>query len=479
MKELIERALRVAKENGATYADVRVVSTVDQQIKVKKGELVGLTDEESKGFGVRVIADGAWGFSSSYQLTPDQVERVAKEAVAIAKASAKVAHDPVRLAKVDIHVDDVQSGIVDDSRNVPFKKRIAHALEADASMDMQGIVSHSVNLYNRFQEKFFASSEGAFIRQEDVKSGCGMMSFASDGKTYARRSYPAGQFGDYSREGWSFIERQKLVENGPRTSKEALEILKAKPCPKGRKDIIINGSHMALQVHESLGHPVELDRVLGTEAAYAGKSFMTPDLLNNLQYGSKIVNITADATIPHAFGGLAYDDEGVKARRVYLVKDGLFVGYLNSREDSAMLGLEPMGAMRASGWDRMPIVRMVSVNLEPGDQTFDQLVAGIEDGIYFADTLSWSIDDRRWNFQFSTEVGWEIKNGKLGDMVRQPSYQGITPEFWNSCDGIGNKDTWRVWGVPNCGKGEPMQIMHVSHGAPPTRFRNVEVGVGA
>ncbi|NTU61491.1 MAG: TldD/PmbA family protein, partial [Caldiserica bacterium] len=278
MKQLIERALRVAKENGATYADVRTVSTIDQQIKVKKGELVGLTDEESKGFGVRVVADGAWGFSSSYQLTADQVERVAKEAVAIAKASAKVAHDPVRLAKIDIHVDDVPSGIADDSRNVPFKKRIAHALEADASMEMQGIVSHSVNFYNRFQEKFFASSEGAFIRQEDVKTGCGMMSFASDGKTYARRSYPAGQFGDYSRDGWSFIERQKLVENGPRTSREALEILKAKPCPKGRKDIIINGSHMALQVHESLGHPVELDRVLGTEAAYAGKSFMTPDL---------------------------------------------------------------------------------------------------------------------------------------------------------------------------------------------------------
>jgi TldD protein len=236
---------------------------------------------------------------------------------------------------------------------------------------------------------------------------------------------------------------------------------------------------MALQVHESLGHPVELDRVLGTEAAYAGKSFMTPDLLNNLQYGSKIVNITADATIPHAFGGIAYDDEGVKAKRVYMIKDGLFVGYLNSREDSAQLGLEPMGAMRASGWDRVPIVRMVSVNLEPGDLTFDQLIGGIEDGIYLADTLSWSIDDRRWNFQFSTEIGWEIKNGKLGEMIRQPSYQGITPEFWNSCDGIGNKDTWRVWGVPNCGKGEPMQMMHVSHGTSPTRFRNVVVGVGA
>lgn len=479
MKHLVERALKKAQQEGASYADVRIIGSENESISVRNGSLDVLQSDSGKGFGVRVIADGAWGFSSSSVLTEDEIDKIASEAVAIAKTSAKVAHEPVKLANINVHQDQVPHGISDDPRNVPLSDRIKYLIECDKSMEMQGIAAHFANTSVMYEDKWFGSTEGAMIRQERIETGAGLTCFATDGKNLCKRSYPQAFGGDFARAGWSFVEKMNLQENGKRIARQCVNMLNAKPCPKGRKDIVIDGSQMALQVHESLGHPTELDRVFGTEAGYAGRSFMKPHLLGNLQYGSKIVNITADSTIPHALGGFAYDDEGIKAQRVHLIKDGLFVGYLDSREDAAKLGTNPMGAMRASSWSRIPIVRMVSVNLEPGDMTFDQLIGGVNDGIYLETTLSWSIDDHRVNFQFSTEIGWEIVNGKLGEMIRTPSYSGITTEFWNSCDGIGNKDLWHVWGVPNCGKGEPTQIMHVSHGTAPTRFRNVVVGVGS
>jgi len=479
LKDHIERALKSATLEGASYVDIRIIDNMSERIQAKDKAITSLSSSRSQGFGVRVIADGAWGFSSSSVVTADEIEKVAKEAVSIAKASAKTIKEPIKLAKIEVFKDDVPSGVIDDPRNIPLSERVKLALDADKSMDISGIASHEVGIFNTFEEKFFGSTEGAMIRQERIESGAGMEAFAADDKAFAKRSYPQSFGGDFACDGWNFVIKMDLPGNGERIAKQALELLKAKPCPKSRKDIVIDGSQMALQVHESLGHPAELDRVFGTEAAYAGRSFIKPDMRSCFKYGSPIVNITADATIPHAFGGLKYDDEGVKAKRVYLVKNGIFCDYLDSREDAARLGVEPMGAMRASGWNRIPIVRMVSVNLEPGDLTFGQLISGIDDGIYFETTLSWSIDDHRLNFQFSTEIGWEIKNGKLGEMIRTPSYQGITPEFWGSCDGIGNRDLWHVWGVPNCGKGEPMQTMHVSHGTAPTRFRNIQVGVGS
>lgn len=479
MKKKLERALQAAKSAGATYADVRILKRQDERIAAKDCVLDNLSYNTDAGFGIRVVADGAWGFSSSSIISDSEIDKVAQEAVAIAKASALVAHNPVKLADIEVHKDDVSAGIADDPRNIPIADRIKFALEVDKTMAKQGIVSHSTNVFNRWEEKFFASSEGAEIRQEDVKVGAGITAFASNGKGFAKRSYPASFGGVYSREGWSYVEKYKLAENGSRIADEAIQILSAKPCPKGKKDIVIEGSQLALQIHESIGHPVELDRVFGTEAAFAGKSFVKPEMMDNFRYGSDIVNITADATIPHAFGGFAYDDEGIKAKRVHIIKDGIFKGFLDSREDAAMLGTVPMGAGRASSWNRIPIVRMVSVNLEPGDKNFEELIAGIDDGLYISTVLSWSIDDLRLNFQFTTELGWEIKNGKLGEMVQRPTYTGISYEFWRNCDAIGNKDLWTVWGVPNCGKGEPMQLMHVSHGTSPARFRQVEVGVGS
>jgi TldD protein len=248
--------------------------------------------------------------------------------------------------------------------------------------------------------------------------------------------------------------------------------------------MILDGPQLALQVHESCGHPIELDRVFGTEAAFAGTSFLTPEKFRTLRYGSDIVNLTADAVTPTGLGTFGYDDEGVPAQMTDIVKNGLFVGYLTSRETAQQLrALHPdapqrsNGAMRADGWNRIPIIRMTNISLQPGDWTLDDLIADTDEGIYMITNKSWSIDDKRLNFQFGTELAYEIKNGKLGQMYKNATYTGITPQFWANCDAICDADHWVVWGTPNCGKGQPGQIAHTGHGAAPARFRNVQVGL--
>jgi TldD protein len=243
--------------------------------------------------------------------------------------------------------------------------------------------------------------------------------------------------------------------------------------------LVIDSSQMALQVHESCGHPIELDRVLGMEASFAGTSFLTVDKLDRLQYGSEQVNIDADATAPGGLGTFGYDDEGVPAQNVPIVEAGRFVGYLTSRETAPIIGRRSTGASRAAGWNVIPLIRMTNINLRPGAAgTLDDLIADTSDGLFVSTNRSWSIDDRRLNFQFGTQVGWRIRKGRLAEMVKNPTYTGITPQFWGSCDAICDAGEWRLWGVPNCGKGEPMQTHRVGHGSAPARFRKVRVGVG-
>ncbi|NCQ53499.1 MAG: peptidase C69 [Caldisericum sp. CG2_30_36_11] len=467
----------VAKKFGVSYADVRVIDRTEEEISTKNGSVDGIKSSSSKGFGIRVIADGAWGFSSSFVLTDEEISRVAEEAVDIAKASAKTKIEDVTLSKIEIYQDRVEEQVKIDPFSVPITKKISILLDADKLMNLQGIILRRGGMYFSKEWKTFASSEGAYLELERVISNAGISAIATDGKDVQTRSYPSSFGGDYQRKGFEFIEEVKLLENAWRIANEAIQLLSAKPCPSGKMDIILESSQLALQIHESCGHPTELDRVLGEEASFAGTSFLTPDKLGKFKYGSDIVNIVADATAPFAIGGFAYDDEGIKAKKIYLVKNGEFVGYLNSRETSKKLRLEPMGAMRAESWNRAPIIRMTSINLEPGDKAFEELVSGIDNGVLMATNKSWSIDQKRLNFQFGTEIGWEIRNGKLQDMVKNPTYSGITYEFWRNCDGIGNKDYYHIWGLPNCGKGEPMQVMQVSHGASYGRFRNVQVGV--
>jgi TldD protein len=477
MQRIIEEALMAAKKFGASYADVRVIDRAEEEISTKNGSVDGIKSSSSKGFGIRVIADGAWGFSSSFVLTDEEILRVAEEAVDIAKASAKAKIEDVTLSKIEIYQDRVEEQVKIDPFSVPITKKISILLNADKLMNLQGIILRRGGMYFSKEWKTFASSEGAYLELERVISNAGISAIATDGKDVQTRSYPSSFGGDYQRQGFEFNEEVKLLENAWRIANEAIQLLSAKPCPSGKMDIILESSQLALQIHESCGHPTELDRVLGEEASFAGTSFLTPDKLGKFKYGSDIVNIVADATAPFAIGGFAYDDEGIKAKKIYLVKNGEFVGYLNSRETSKKLRLEPMGAMRAESWNRAPIIRMTSINLEPGDKPFEELVSGIDNGVLMATNKSWSIDQKRLNFQFGTEIGWEIRNGKLQDMVKNPTYSGITYEFWRNCDGIGNNDYYHIWGLPNCGKGEPMQVMQVSHGASYGRFRNVQVGV--
>jgi TldD protein len=326
--------------------------------------------------------------------------------------------------------------------------------------------------------KRFANSEGAFTHQTIIESGGGIGSTSVAQGDVQVRSYPNSFRGQFSTGGWEIVRNLDLPGNAKRVAEESLALLSADPCPADlTTNLILGGSQLALQIHESCGHPTELDRVYGTEAAYAGTSFLTTEKLGTFQYGSEVVNLTQDSIRPHGLGTFGWDDEGVPAQSTPLVKDGIFVGYLMSRETASKLGRESNGCMRASGWNRIPLVRMTNVSLEPGTWDFDDLIADTKEGIYMETNRSWSIDDKRYNFQFGTEVGYEIKNGKLGRLLKNCTYTGITPVFWNDCDAVCRSEHWRMWGTPNCGKGQPSQVAHTGHGAAPARFRNVRVGV--
>jgi TldD protein len=478
MRDLVMRALDTARQQGAAYADVRVVRLVSESITVRNENVEGLTADETLGFGVRVIVDGYWGFASSYNLTLEEADRVAAQAVRIARASAQVRGLKTNIGPPEVHHDSYHTSFQKDPFAVPLDDKIALLLHAnEAMMKVQGVVMAESNVYCQREEKTFGSSEGSFIEQVLVETGCGIEATAVDEGEVQRRSYPNSVGRHQGTEGWEFVERYDLPGNAGRVAEEAATLLRAKPCPAGVTTVILDGSQVALQIHESCGHAIELDRVLGTEAAFAGTSFLTTDKLNNFRYGSDAVNITADATIPGGLGSFGYDDEGVPAQATPAVRNGLFVGYLTSRETATALGQRSNGAMRASGWNRIPLIRMTNVNLDPGTWTLEDLIADTKEGLYMETNRSWSIDDRRLNFQFGTEIAREIKNGKLGDLVKNATYTGMTPRFWGSCDAVCNRDYWVIWGTPNCGKGQPEQVAHTGHGAAAARFRNVQVGV--
>ena len=474
----IQLLLEKARDLGCEYADFRYEETERQSISVKNEQVEALTNGFDKGFGIRVLKNGYFGFSSSATSDEKEAINVLMETIRIAEASSIISADPIQLAPLEAHRDSVPSEAKKNTLQLPLSEKIEFLKAASASMNQSPECRiRKASLNARYQVKQFCSTEGSLIEQERVVTGAGIHVLAFGNGDMQIRSYPNSFGGDYSTFGYEFVEAMKLLENGPIIAEEARELCYAPVCEAGEKDIILDGNQLALQVHESIGHPTELDRVFGYEAAYAGTSFLTPDKLHHYQVGSPLVNIVADATIPGSLGGFAYDDEGVPGQRVYLVKAGQFTGYLNSRETCWRIHEKPMGAMRADRFSKIPIIRMTSINLEPGDQTIQELISGIDDGLWLSGIKSWSIDDRRLNFQFCTEIAREIKMGKLGRIIKNPSYIGETPSFWKSCDGIANRDFWHVWGVPNCGKGQPTQIMTVSHGTSPARFRKIKVGV--
>jgi len=478
MKEFTARALDRARDLGASYADIRVVETQRESITVRNGKVEALTLGEEQGFGVRVLAGGAWGFASSSILNNDELDRVVKQAVEIARSSARARPTPTNLGAPMSFVDTYRTPIEIGPFTVPVEEKLALLSSANDNLrKVQGIVVAATEMDAIRNNKVFASTEGSYIEQELYNTGCSMEATAVREGEVQNRSYPAGGGGQWASEGYELVKRWDLPGNAERIASEAVQLLDAPQCPAGIKTVVIDASQVSLQIHESCGHPVELDRAMVMEASFAGTSFMTPDTLDHLKYGSDIINIVGDATLPHGLGSFAYDDEGVPAQRFDIIQNGIFRNYLMDRETAAMLGKSSNGTARADGWNRIPMIRMTNISLMPGSGTLDDLISEVDDGLFLSTNRSWSIDDKRLNFQFGTELAYEIKGGKLGQLYRNATYTGITPEFWNSCDRIGGPEAWVLWGVPNCGKGEPVQVGRVGHGAAPARFRNVRVGV--
>ncbi|HET9051645.1 MAG TPA: TldD/PmbA family protein [Candidatus Dormibacteraeota bacterium] len=477
MRDLAERALDAATGAGAAYADVRVAERATEVVEVRNGQLLGVDRDEDEGIGIRVLVDGAWGFAAVGALDGRSVEAAALRAVRIARASARVGGTPVHLAPVPVVVGSYTTPVAVDPFGVSPAAKADLLMRVDAAMARVPAVTVRNSSTEAVREhRLFASSEGSRIEQTIIETGSGFDATATSDDEVQTRSFP-NSFGRHQLcAGWEAVEEMDLEGNAERIASEAVQLLTADRCPTGVTTLILDASQVALQVHESCGHPTELDRVLGSEAAYAGTSFLTPDLVGNFMYGSGEVTIVADATCPRGLGTFGWDDEGVPAQRTLLVDRGVFSGYLSSRESASSLGLSfSSGAMRASSWARIPLVRMTNINLEPGTSSLEEMIATTEAGIYLETNRSWSIDDRRLNFQFGCQLGWEIRDGQRVRMVRNGLYSGTTPRFWGSCDAAAGPDEWRLFGVVNCGKGEPGQIAHVGHGAPPARFRNVMV----
>ncbi len=469
--EILEKVVDISLKNGADYCDVRFCINREEEIRVRGGDPEQVFSKVTKGYGVRVLYRGAWGFAAGQ--TPDEA---AVKAVKVAKASTLAKKEDISLAETEVYTDSWEPSLKKDPFSVSLEEKLSLLVDCSKAMqEIEDIKLSQAFMRSQSQEKWFSSSEGAAIHQKILYCGAGIAATAVRGGDMQKRSYPASFDGDFSQKGYEFIESLNLYDNCQKTAREAVDLLEAPQCPSGKMDIVLDSSQLALQVHESCGHPTELDRVLGYEASYAGTSFLTPEKLKNFAYGSPHVTIVADSTVLGGLGTFGYDDEGVKACRTPLIDKGIFTGYLTSRETASQLGIATNGAMRAMDFNCIPIIRMTNINLMPGDHTLEELL-DIKEGIYMETNRSWSIDDRRINFQFGCEIGFKIEKGELTQMVKNPSYTALTPEFWGSCDAVSRE--WRLWGLPNCGKGEPPQTMFVGHGAAPARFRNIQVGVG-
>ncbi|MEX2557221.1 MAG: TldD/PmbA family protein [Actinomycetota bacterium] len=479
IKELVERALDAAASAGAGYADARFLNEEWEAIDVRDDRVQGVDRGTTAGIGIRVLVDGAWGFAGSARLDPSSIDRAAALAVEIARSSQAVKGPAVRLADEPPQRASWTTAIEEDPFAVPLEDKIALLLDAAGRMKMVpglGIAEASIDLWRR--SSFLATSEGTRIDQTLTQSGAGIRGGGGGEREVQQRSYPNSFRGHFACMGYEHIRAMDLTGNAQRIAEEAVALLKAPELPSMETTLILDGPQLALQVHESIGHPIELDRVLGMEAAYAGTSFLAPPDRGNLRYGSQVIDITADATTPGALGSFGFDDEGVEAQRSEVITEGVFRQFLSSRETAPEIGeARSNGTMRASGWDVIPLIRMTNINLEPGDSSLEKMIGETDDGVFMSTNQSWSIDDKRVNFQFGCEIAWEIRKGKRRRMFRNPNYAGKTVDFWSSCDAVAGRDEWAVWGTPNCGKGQPGQTARVAHGTAPARFRKVNVGV--
>jgi TldD protein len=478
MEDIATAAVEAALAAGAGYADARVMETRSEAMDARNGVVESLDREERAGVGVRALVGSSWGFFAVPDVGSAAARRAGERATAVARASALVAGKALGLTPQPSVTGHWESGCREDPWSVSLAEKGDLLVGVTLAMRDHGadLAEASHNVWDT--RKWFVSSEGTKVDQHIVECGASMSATAvGEGETQ-RRSYP-GIRGQYGTRGWELIRELDLPGNAPRIAEEARALLTADTCPShDATDLILGSEQMALQIHESVGHATELDRILGWEAAFAGTSWLELPKLGSLRFGSELMNITADATLPGALGSFGYDDEGTPAHPVDIVREGIWVGALSGRDSAALAGIESSGgAVRADGFDRIPMVRMTNVGLQPGTDSLESMIAATDDGILMDTNRSWSIDDKRLNFQFGCEIGWEIKGGKRGRLLKNPTYTAISPKFWGALDMLGGRDEWTFWGTPNCGKGQPIQIGHTGHPAVPARFRGIRVGV--
>ena len=479
MKDLALRALDAVTRGGVTYADVRAIESRAREVTTKNGKAGQVSSSESQGIGIRVLAFGCWGFAATGDLSKGGIEAAAALALDIARASTAAKKSDVTLVPEEKYEATWVSPCAIDPFSIPVDQNLAVLLAIDRELRRDPAISMAeASMHFERERKVFASTLGSLIDQTRTMSGAGFSALCYKDGEIQKRSYPNSFGGQYQIKGYELVDELALASHAPPIADEAIALHSADQCPEGAFDLILDSSQLGLQIHESIGHPIELDRVLGTEANYAGMSFLTLDQLRRLRYGSEIVNVVCDARLEHGpgLGTFAFDDEGVPAQQTHIILAGEFTGYMTSRETASAVGEgRSNGCMRADGWARLPLIRMTNVSLKPGQQSLEE-VFGADHAIYMETNKSWSIDDKRYNFQFGCEIAWEMRGGKRVRMLKNPSYSGISTEFWNACAAIAGPEHWTLWGVPNCGKGQPEQVMGTGHGASPARFRNIKVG---
>lgn len=472
------------RQPDVRYAELRFVDELRESLRVRDGKVEAVQESDGRGVAVRVLASGAWGFASASGDDEASARRAAERALRVARASAVAVLERATLEPIEPARGRYETPYARDPFSVSLDEKIdllVRATEAGRARTPKVRRAEASMSWVRVR-KALVTSDGTEIVQRFVYGGAGVTCVAvGDDGVVQRRSLPAAMDGEAGQGGYERVSSMDLVAVAERARDESVALLSAPPLEaREGATVLLESSQLALQVHESCGHPCELDRAMGTEVSLAGGSFLQPSMRGAFRYGSAIVNLTADATNPGGLGTFGWDDEGVAATKTPLVREGIFVGYLSSRETASRLGVASSGAMRADGFSRAPLIRMVNVNLEPDPRgpTLEELIADTDDGLLFETNKSWSIDDLRLNFQFGCELAWEIKKGKRVRLLRDPVYTGVTPRFWGGCDAICAPSEWKLWGITTCGKGEPMQLMQVGHGAAPARFRGVEVGHG-
>ncbi len=477
MKDLVKLAIDELKFLGCDYADIRIGSITQEDYALKNEDGLAIKESFEEGFGIRVLYRGSWGFASSNTISSEEIKRVSHIAYKIAVESSKISAEKIVLAPEETYCDFWFTPVLIDPFKISKDYKISLLQEINKKLRLDTRIVEAISSMNFQKEhKFFGNTEGTLIEQIRYISAIYYHARSCGNGDSQLRSFPNSHGGQVGTGGFEIIESLKPLENTDKIREEAISLLYAKECPQGVKDLILDTTQLALQIHESCGHPSELDRVLGKEESFAGSSFLTLDKYKKFQYGSELINLFADQAIAGGLGTYGYDDEGAKARRFYIVKNGIFCGYQQDRENAQKIGEQSHGNCRSQTPWHCPIIRNTNISLLPGKMDLKELFEATEDGIYMENNKCWSIDQKRLNFQFGCEIGYIIKNGKKVELVKNPAYWGITDEFWKSCDMIANENYWKLWGVPNCGKGEPMQVAGMSHGASPARFKKVHIG---